>query len=143
MDISKDVFINGHKFLLKGTNSQKYVDKKYRTDNKACVGKVLPDGSRKINYFGINYEDIDEAIERVLNFYNSDIFDEHIFLKSQIIHGLLASLQMFDDGNTRYARILQNIKLYSLTKKYLDPSLNSPVLYGTKSYFPYRGNIVN
>lgn len=139
INMSKEIFTKGHKLLLKGTKSQKYFDKEYRTDNKSCVGNILPDGSRKINYFAINYEDIDEAIERLLNFYNSDIFDEHMFLKSQIIHGIVASLQMFDDGNTRYARILQNIKLYSLTKKYLDSSLINPILYGTKSYFPYRG----
>lgn len=62
-----------------------------------------------------------------------------MFLKSQIIHAIIACLQIFDDGNTRYARILQNLKLYELTNRQLNFLLDAPVLYGTRSYYPYRG----
>jgi len=137
--LKRQDFIDGHKLLLKGTKCQKYALKDYRTDNSACVGKILPGGERKITYFSIPYTDIEKAISKLLDLYNSDDFDQQILLKPQIIHGIVAALQMFDDGNTRYARILQNIKLYDLTKKQLDKSLEAPILYGTRSYFVYRG----
>lgn len=139
INLVKPDFIAGHKLLLKGTKSQKYANKDYRTDNYACVGKILPGGGKHVNYFSLSYTDIEEAIDNLLNFYNSEEFDQQILLKPQVIHGIIAALQMFDDGNTRYGRILQNIKLFDLTKKQLDDSLESPTLYGTRSYFPYRG----
>ena len=92
----------------------------------------------KIRYFSLPYTDIDEAIDKTLNFYNSDYYNENLFLQPQIIHGLIASLQMFDDGNTRYARILQNIKLHELTNRQYDDSFEGPTLYGTRAYFPFR-----
>ena len=89
-NLSKETFINGHKLLLKGTNSQRYADKSYRTDNIACVGKMLPGGARHVSYYALPYTDIDEAIENLLDFYHSDCYDEHMFLKSQIIHAIIA-----------------------------------------------------
>ena len=45
---------------------------------------------------------------------------------------------MFSDGNTRYARILQNIKLAELTNETFHYSFESPALFGTRSYFPFQ-----
>ena len=135
--INKKAFIEAHKLILRGTSSQQFADKDYRTDNEAFVVRI-ENGKPIIRYFALPYTDIEEAIKKILNFYNSDIYDDRIFLKSQIIHGLVAALQLFDDGNTRYARILQNIKLGELTNKKYNYNLPQPALYGTRAYFPHR-----
>lgn len=135
--LNRDAFINAHKLILKGTSSQKFSEKDHRTDNEAFVVRI-ENGNPKIRYFALPYTDIEEAIKKIIEFYNSDTYDDRIFLKSQIIHGLVASLQLFDDGNTRYARILQNIKLSELTNKKYNYNLPLPVLYGTRAYFPHR-----
>ncbi len=140
--LSRDCFIKGHKILLRGTKNQKYANNDYRVNNDSFVCKNV-NGKIKITYFSIPYTDINEAINNIVKFYNSDCYDEHIFLKSQIIHALVACLQIFDDGNTRYARILQNMKLYQLTRNNFDNIIDTPILYGTKSYFPYRDKYRN
>ncbi len=133
----KNTFIEGHKRLLKGTKSQCFANKDYRTDNEAFVGRWT-NGELNIRYFSLPYTDIEEAIDQVVDFFNSDSYCEYLFIQPQIIHGLIASLQMFDDGNTRYARILQNIKLFQLTNQKYNYSFISPALYGTRAYFPFR-----
>lgn len=133
----KNTFIEGHKRLLKGTKSECFSNKDHRTDNDSFVGRWV-NGELKIRYFSIPYTDIGEAIDQTVDFYNSDSYQEYLFLQPQIVHGLIACLQMFDDGNTRYARLLQNIKLFELTNKKDDFSFQSPALYGTRSYFPFR-----
>lgn len=135
--LNKEAFIEGHKLLLKGTKSATFSDKNYRTDNEAFVAR-RENGKLKIRYFSLPFTEIEEAIHKTVDFYNSDIYDDNLFLKSQMIHGLVASLQIFDDGNTRYARILQNIKLFELSNRQLNHSFESPTLYGTRSYFPFR-----
>ena len=135
--LNRDAFINAHKLILKGTSSQKFSEKDHRTDNEAFVVRI-ENGNPKIRYFALPYTDIEEAIKKIIEFYNSDTYDDRIFLKSQIIHGLVGSLQLFDDGNTRYARILQNIKLSELNNKKYNYNLPLPVLYGTRAYFPHR-----
>ena len=135
--LNRDAFINAHKLILKGTSSQKFSEKDHRTDNEAFVVRI-ENGNPKIRYFALPYTDIEEAINKIIEFYNSEIYNDRIFFKSQIIHGLVASLQLFDDGNTRYARILQNIKLSELTNKKYNKHLPLPALYGTRAYFPNR-----
>ena len=135
--LNKDTFINAHKLILRGTSSQKFADKDHRNDNEAFVVRI-ENGNPKIRYFALPYTDIEETINKIIEFYNSKIYNDRIFFKSQIIHGLVASLQLFDDGNTRYARILQNIKLSELTNKKYNKQLPLPALYGTRAYFPNR-----
>lgn len=136
--LTKDTFIEGHKKLLRGTKSERFADKDYRTDNEIFVGSRV-NGNLKIQYFSLSVTDIENAMEQTLDFYNSDSYREYLFLQPQIVHGLIASLQMFDDGNTRYARLLQNIKLFELTNEKYDCAFTSPALYGTRSYFSFRG----
>lgn len=135
--LNKDTFVNAHKLILNGTSSQQFADKDYRTNDEAFVARI-ENGITKIRYFALPCINIEEAIDRFIEFYNSDIYNDRIFLKSQIIHGLIATLQLFDDGNTRFARILQNIKLAELTSKKYNKDLSLPALYGTRAYFPYR-----
>ena len=136
-NLTKNSFIKGQSILLEGTSSDVFSKENLRTDDETFILRKQND-EEKIVYFAINNNDIDEAIEKFLAIYNSDIYDNNIFLKSQIVHGLIATLQMFYDGNTRYARILQNIKLWDLTRKKEQYPLENPAIYGTRSYFPYR-----
>ena len=72
-------------------------------------------------------------------YYNeSDNCKQNIFFKSFLIHGIIAALQVFDDGNTRLARLLQNTNIYKQTKDLIDNNLNSPALYVTRAYYPQR-----
>ncbi len=132
-------FVNGHKILLKGTKGDEYASRDHRISNTTYVGAIYPNGNIGVDYFPIDCDLIEEAIFQFLSFYNSDIYDKHLFLKSLMIHGIIAGLQMFDDGNTRYARLLQNIKLYDLTLKNFGYDFSTPVFYNTKTYFQYRG----
>lgn len=136
-DIDCETFIEGHKKLLYGTKNEQYASKDYRDNNETYVG-YYDNGNLVIDYFPISYTDIEEAIDKLLDFYHSEMFDKNMFLKGYIIHGLIATLQMFSDGNSRYGRILQNIKINELTKKQLPFSFNEPALYGTRAYMPFR-----
>ncbi len=135
--LTRETLINGHKILLRGTKSEDYVDRDYRDGNETYVG-YTDNGKIHVDYFPISYTEIEEAIGRLLEFYHSDDFNDNMFLKAQIIHGLVATLQMFNDGNCRYGRILQNIRLGELTKEQLDYPYDIPALYGTRSYMPFR-----
>ena len=137
--LSRKTFIDGHKLLLQGTSSSRYADQDYRTYDESFVGRKDANGDIIIDYFNLPCDDIEEAINKFLDFYNSDYLNEHVLLKGQILHGLLAALQLFGDGNTRYARIMQNIKLGQLTKSEMGIDLGLPAIYGTRSYFPHRG----
>ena len=136
--LDKKTFINGHKVLLHGTSSDQFSINDYRKDDEKFVGRY-ENHEPVISYFVLSSDNIEEAIDKIIEFYNSSQYEDKVFTKSQIIHGLVSALQLFDDGNTRYARLLQNIKLFNLTKKEINGSLKAPAIYGTRSYFPYRG----
>lgn len=135
--LTKENFIEGHKKLLLGTSSEKFVDQDFRTDDDIYVG-YIDKGQVVVDYLPISYTLIEEAIEKLLDFYHCDMFDEYLFFKAQIIHGLVAVLQIFHDGNSRYGRVLQNLKVGELTNKVLDYSFLSPPLYSTRAYIPFR-----
>lgn len=79
--LNRDAFINAHKLILKGTSSQKFSEKDHRTDNEAFVVRI-ENGNPKIRYFALPYTDIEGAIKKIIEFYNSDTYDDRIFLKS-------------------------------------------------------------
>ena len=129
--------IKAHKILFDGClNGTNRIYR--RLDNTNYVGRIDEDGERIISYFPIDARDIDKATSEFLHFYNSKYFDEHLLLKPQIIHGLIATAQIFEDGNTRLARTLKNVKLYDLTTLEYPYELENPVIYGTSSYFKHR-----
>ncbi len=142
--LNKDKLVDIHDNVLKGTSSSK--KRGLRTDNFKFVGS-WQNGERKIQYFPILYTQIYEAIDRFLEFYNSNINnldnEYNIFVKPIIYHGLLAALQLFNDGNTRFARLIQNVEIWGLMNNKLDKPLNLPILYATKQYFPYRNEYRN
>jgi Fic family protein len=80
-------------------------------------------------------------MNKILDYYNNPANEktlDDIFIKSIIIHGLVASYQMFDDGNTRLARLLQHVKMFKLTNQLTDHKLILPSLYATRTYYPHR-----
>ncbi len=137
MDITRNKIINAHKRLLEGTSSSEYATKDYRTDNNAFVA-ICQDGNVKIRYFTIDFKDIETAINNLTVYYNGNLHNQYTLIKPILIHGLVGAIQLFDDGNTRLGRMLQNIKIYELTNKNLDINLSLPALYNSRSYKDYR-----
>lgn len=136
--ITRNEVIKAHQKLLEGTSSKKYAKKEYRTNDDTYVTKSGKFERLQIDYFALPCEDIEEGIMNLCIYYNSKIHDNYTLIKPCLIHGLTGALQMFDDGNTRMGRMLQNIKVYELTEDNLKYHLSSPTFYSSKSYFEYR-----
>lgn len=135
--LTKDKFIKAHKIMLDGTHNSQYKNYYWRSNNNKCVG-TIENGRQIVQYFPIDYRELDVAAEGCLRLYNYNTYNEHLLLKPQIIHGLVAATQLFEDGNTRFARILQNVKIFELSEYELPYRIDSPAVYGTREYFPYR-----
>ena len=130
-------FLKLHYTLLKDTPTS--LDKvEYRCENNIFVGSFI-NGKRQIEYFPIDYKLIPDAVNLILDYYNKEEIDlKNSFIKPFIIHGLVAGVQIFKDGNTRFARLLQHALLYESTTKFIDSNLTSPALYSSKTYYPFR-----
>jgi len=134
---SEDIIVL-QKLLLEGTPGDKKETIGYRQNNRSFVGRIN-NGVREIQYFPLRYNEIEQAVEKFTAYYNQpEVKDTDIFIKPFIIHGLLASLQCFRDGNTRLSRLLQHTKLWHLTNDKLDTMLPTPAIYISRSYYPYR-----
>ncbi len=136
MDINKNKIINAHKRLLEGTSSSMYAKKDHRTDNEAFVARCK-NGEVTIRYFTIDYKDIDTAINNLIVYYNGNLHNQYTLIKPILLHGLVGALQLFDDGNTRFGRMLQNMKMFELTNNNFDINLKSPALYNSRAYKDY------
>ena len=136
-DLTKEKLIHTHKKILEGTPSSIYLDRDYRTSNATYVSKSGR-GETQIHYFALDYHDIEQGIMNLTLYYNSNFHNQYTLIKPVMIHGLVGALQMFDDGNTRCGRILQNAKVYELTKKNMKVDLSSPALYSSRAYKQYR-----
>lgn len=129
-----------HEILMKNTSSGNSINKGFRKHNRKYVGEII-DGNRVIQYFPIDYSNIEEAMNRILVYYNDNTKEKEIsdiFIKPIIIHGLISAYQGFEDGNTRLARLLQHVKIFDITNKLTDYKLPLPSLYATRAYYPYR-----
>ena len=125
-----------HKILTEGINEN--INPNYRNNNRRFVG-FYNNGERCIEYMPIHYKYINEAMQKFFEYYNEVEKDENnLFIKPFKVHGIIAALQVFDDGNTRLARLLQNVKLYRQTNQFLNASFKSPIIYTTKQYHPFR-----
>ena len=138
-ELNKETFIKGHQILLEGTSSQEYSENEYRTNNDTYVSMYDENGNIHPYYFALDCKDIPEGIDKVVEYFNSNT-DKDVFKKGIITHGLIAALQMFNDGNTRYARVLQYLKIKELTESLYNMDLKTPYIYGTKAYFPFKDN---
>jgi len=137
--LDKEKLVLFHDKILNGTSSSK--KNGLRTNNLKFVGS-WENGRRIIQYFPILDSQIDDAIKEFLSFYNTNINlisqRSDIFVKPIIYHGLLAALQLFKDGNTRFARTLQNVEIWGLFNTILEKPIDLPILYASRQYFPYR-----
>ena len=98
-------------------------------------------GNRAISYFPLKHTEIPTALDKIVTFYNKHrtINDKYYALIFPMIcHGLVAALQLFKDGNTRYARLIQNVLMYDLLNKNLNLDLEAPIVYASRQYLPYR-----
>ena len=59
-------------------------------------------------------ETLPELMEKFLQFYNGNIFNNYPFLKAAIIHYLFETIHPFCDGNGRMGRLLMNNYLISM-----------------------------
>lgn len=115
----------------------------YRNNNRRFVGNWV-NGNRNIEYMPLHYKYINDAMEKFFNYYNESENDEiNLFIKPFKIHAIIAAIQVFEDGNTRLARLLQNVKLYRQTNQFLDTDFKGPIIYATKQYHPYRKDYRN
>lgn len=117
-----------HKTLLDGVQPTTVNESRLRTKNTIYVGNNKDD----ISYISIDYHDIPEALDKLLAMYNKKFFNtqEELFTNPILVHGILAALQCFNDGNTRLARILEHINLWDLTTKFTNvKDLDSPALF--------------
>ena len=130
-----------HEILMRGTSNGNTINEGFRTNNHHYVG-YIEDNKPVINYFPISYDDIKESTLLVCKYFNTPIKDEEeLFIKPFIMHGLIAILQVFEDGNTRLARCFQHITLQDLTNKTISNNLFElplPAIYFSKNYVPYR-----
>ncbi len=135
--LDETTFLKMHRILLKGANSdlQHY---NYRPNNISFVGYFEGEGENKkriINFLPLDYKEIPKAIDKIIPYFNEEENDtNNLFIKPYKIHGILAALQVFYDGNKRTARILQNIKIYKHTNHMLKYNFKNPTLYVTKQY---------
>ena len=144
----KEEFIKIHDILLRGTSSK---DKLGLRDNDLKFVGSLSDnpntkyhfGNRAISYFPLRHTEIDTALDKFLNFYNSGIKPNDKYdaiLIPVICHGLIAALQLFKDGNTRYGRLLQSTLMYKLANEELGLDLSLPIVYASRQYAAYRND---
>jgi len=129
-----------HKLLLKGTSCENGKDDYIRTDNNHWVGVTGSGNKKDIHYMPIDYNDIPRALELLIEYYNNNQLsnENDIFINPFLFHLLVATLQIFEDGNTRLARVFQHIKLWNNTNSFYGIHLTSPILYLTKPYQLYR-----
>ena len=145
--ISKEEFVKIHDVLLLGTSSENKLG--LRDNDLKFVGsyEINPQtkfsfGNRAISYFPLRHTEIDTAINKFLNFINSGIRpnnDYDIALIPIACHGLISTLQLFKDGNTRYGRLFQSVLLNEFINNELGLNLSLPLVYATRQYAAYRG----
>lgn len=80
--------------------------------------KIRGDGYRTGNVYvgnheGLNYELVEEYMEKLICFYNSDKYDSVPFMKAILMHYAFETIHPFCDGNGRLGRLLINNYLIS------------------------------
>lgn len=125
--------------LLYGTSSED--TNLVRTRNDKFVGTIDQTGIQ-IDYLPIDYNEIKNALDEIAKIYNGvtnfEYFDD-LLLRPFVIHGLFGALQMFNDGNTRMGRLMQHSLIWQSINEKTEYQFDSPAIYATRSYFPYRG----
>ncbi len=137
-NLSPAILSKSHEILMRGTSNEDDILLKFRKGNHHYVG--YQDGENKIiEFLPISYDEIKLALQLFCDYYNQGVSNVNLaYVKPFVIHGLLAALQVFEDGNTRVARSIQHIKMFEITKDLFQVPFNLPALYFSKTYIPYR-----
>ena len=136
--LSQDKFLKIHGLLMKGTTSSDLDNYNYRKHNRNFVG-TMENNVRNIHYLPLYNKDIESTMKLFFDYYNEkETNEQELFFKPFKIHLIISALQVFEDGNTRLARLIQNAKLYRQTNLILNKKYDSPTIYLTKTYKPFR-----
>ena len=131
----RKTFIENHDLILLNTSKEDQIG--LREDNLKFVGTWKND-ERKIQYFPIVSDDVDKALDIFLEYYNDNINyidnEYDAIIRPIIYHGLLSALQLFKDGNTRYARTIQHVELWGLLNNLISREVPLPLVYATRIY---------
>ena len=148
--ITKEEIKKLHRVVIKGSSDDLVKNYNYRSDNDKWVGSYGTGGKMNVDYYPPDYNEIATLLDCTLDFLNDDISANelnHILIKPFIVHGLIAYLQPFGNGNTRLSRVLQHGKIWQMTNDTLGTNLSLPALYLSKNYLmtrpQYRQNICN
>ena len=137
-ELNPAILSKAHEILMRGTSNEDEIDYKFRKNNQHFVG-YQENGMNVIEFLPISHDEIKTALQLLCTYYNQSENDINlVYTKPFIIHGLLAALQVFEDGNTRVARTIQHVKMFQATRELLNEPLNLPALYFSKTYIPYR-----
>lgn len=135
--LDKDDIKGLHKVLMEGTDCEKGSEDYRKTDTK-FVGAFNSDGTKRVDYMPIPSDTIDENMDKVIALINSTDVD-NVFINPFIIHGLIAVMQPFDDGNTRTSRLLQHGKIWTATNALYSKNFEQPTIYLSENYLISRG----
>ena len=118
LEISHDRIHDLHKFEMQN-DEEKEKHGVYRK-TPVRVSRIYED-KEEIYWYGAEPEDINKFMDTFIELYKSkkpSVLDSNPFIKSSLIHLLLAKIQPYFDGNRRTARTLQNVKF---TESYSNP----------------------
>lgn len=138
-EITKKDILRVHNTLLRSTSSED--DKLIRDKNDKFVGH-FEGVDRVIDYFPIDYKDINVALQKLSALYNTRLLGEeydNVFIQPFLIHGLYGAIQVFSDGNTRFGRIMQHVLIWQLVNERTEFNFDLPPIYATRCYYPLRG----
>lgn len=94
--INEDVLIKMWNTLVDGCCENEDIrGEKYRVGNVG-VGK----------HMGLHYKYVEDAMQDWLDYYNSDILNDHPFIKAALLHFVFEYIHPFCDGNGRAGRLL-------------------------------------
>ena len=130
-----------HKILMQGTQNDLSTYDFRKTDNE-FVGAFNSDGSKRIDYMPIDSSEIENDIDKVLDYLCGNNIDDP-FTKSFIAHGIIAVMQPFYDGNTRLSRLLQYAEIWKNTNMLYGTNFQSPTIFLSKNYLMTRGQYRN
>lgn len=135
--LNDSIIIKAHEILMRGTSNQEQVSIGFRNNNNYFVG-YSENNENVALFYPISYDEIPKAIKLFCSYFNSKTTSERdIMVKAIISHGILSALQVFEDGNTRLSRTLENVDLFKRTS-FIDDAFSLPTIYCSKAYLPYR-----
>ena len=140
-DIDEKAFVALHKIIIKGTSDDDPKNYHFRKDNDKWVGTFNIDGSKDIDYQPPEYTEIKDYVEYILDYLASKNVDinDNVFLKPLIAHAIIAYLQPFGNGNTRFARLIQHGIIWRNTNMKWNFDFKLPAIYVSKNYALTRG----